>query len=151
VKYEPNETRIKYFLDRAKALNPDMVIVIMHWGGREYITEKLDYQNTLANLLTKHGADVILGDHVHWVQEVEFKGNKPVFYGVGNFIFDQMWSTETKQGISIELNIVDKKLVNFRLHPHQLYLYDKGMPILLKPEQKEYQDILQRIWNASEI
>ncbi len=150
-KYEPNVERIKYFLQRAKDLKPDFIFVIMHWGGQEYITKPLSYQKNLAKLLTENGADVILGDHPHWVQEIEFRGDKPVFYCMGNFIFDQMWSTETRQGMSLEMNYVGKKLVNIRLFPHQLYLYDKGMPILLKPDQPEYQEILNRIWSVSDF
>ena len=150
-KYEPNEERIKFFFDRAKALNPDMIFVMMHWGGQEYVNEALPYQEKLANLLIENGADVILGDHPHWVQEMQIISDKPVFYCVGNYIFDQMWSIETRQGIFIELDYIDKKLVNFRLHPHQLYLYDKGMPVLLTPDQKEYKQTLDRMWEETEF
>jgi poly-gamma-glutamate synthesis protein (capsule biosynthesis protein) len=150
-KYEPNEERIKYFFDRAKDLNPDMIFVIMHWGGQEYVNEALPYQEKLAKLLVDNGADVILGDHPHWVQEMQVLSDKPVFYCVGNYIFDQMWSIETRQGIIIELDYVDKKLVNFRLHPHQLYLYDKGMPVLLTPDQKEYKQTLDRVWEETDL
>ncbi|MFW5719771.1 MAG: CapA family protein [Candidatus Dojkabacteria bacterium] len=148
-RYEPNEERIKFFLQRAKDLNPDKIFVIMHWGGQEYVNQALGYQQRLGSLLLKHGADVILGDHVHWVQEIEFQGNKPIFYGVGNYIFDQMWSTETRQGMSIEMNFLGDKLVNFRLHPHELHLYTKGMPILLKENDPAYDQTLDRVWNVS--
>lgn len=146
---QPNEERIKYFLQRAKDLKPDQIFVLMHWNHQEYKAQPLDYTRTLANLLVKHGADVVLGDHPHWVQEIEFKGEIPVFYSMGNYIFDQMWSTETRQGMTVELNYYDKKLVNFRLHPHQLNLYDKGTVDLLTPNQPEYQQTLDRVWNVS--
>lgn len=148
-KYQPNEERIKYFLQRAKDLKPDLIFVIMHWGGKEYEAAPLPYTKNLAKLLTENGADVILGDHPHWVQEIEFRGDKPVFYCVGNFVFDQMWSVETQQGMTLELNYVGKKLVNIRLHPHQLDLYEKGMPVLLKPEDPGYQQTLNRVFEVS--
>lgn len=150
VVYEPNEERIKYVIDRAKELNPDLVMVVIHWGGQEYIDAALPYQETLANLLLENGVDIILGDHVHWVQEVQFIDNKPVFYGVGNFVFDQMWSIETRQGITIELNFYDKKLKNFRLHPHELNLYEEGQVNLLEENSPSYIQTLERIWNVSD-
>ncbi|MCX8035264.1 MAG: CapA family protein [Candidatus Dojkabacteria bacterium] len=150
IKYEPNIERIKKYIDNAKALNPDFVIAVMHWGGREYVAEALPYQRTLAKLLIENGVDIILGDHVHWVQQIEFIDDKPVFYGVGNYIFDQMWSIETRQGIFIELIFYKNKLINFRLHPHQLYLYDKGYPELLDENSKEYRQTLERIFSVSE-
>lgn len=148
---QPNEARIKYFLQRAKDLNPDYVFVSMHWGWKEYDNKALPYTKTLKNLLIENGADVILGDHPHWVAEIEYAEDKPVFYSVGNFIFDQMWSIETREGMSIELNYVNKKLVNYRLHPHLLDLYDNGTVQLLTPDKKEYQDTLNRVWEASKL
>lgn len=150
-KYQPNEARIKYFLQRAKDLKPDYIFVIMHWSAKEYINKALPYTRKLGDLLIQNGADVILGDHPHWVAEIEFNHDKPIFYSVGNFIFDQMWSIETRQGMTIELDFVNKKLVNFRLHPHQLNLYEKGTIELLKPTDPGYQQTLDRVWKVSEI
>lgn len=149
--YEPNEERIKYFVDRAEELNPDMIIAIMHWGGQEYVNQALPYQETLAELLVENGVDLILGDHVHWVQEIQYLDNAPVFYGVGNYIFDQMWSIETRQGITIELNFHGTELVNYRLHPHQLYLYTEGVVKPLTPDMPEYNQTLDRIWEVSSV
>jgi poly-gamma-glutamate capsule biosynthesis protein CapA/YwtB (metallophosphatase superfamily) len=148
---KPNEERIKFFLQRAKDLKPDLILVLMHWNHQEYKAQPLDYTRNLAKLITENGADMILGDHPHWVQEIEFRGEKPVFYSMGNFIFDQMWSMETRQGMSVELNFYEKKLVNFKLHPHQLDLYEKGTVELLKPEQPEYQQVIDRVMNVSKF
>ena len=37
------------------------------------------------------------------MQDWEFIEGKPVFYSLGNFIFDQMWSEETKKGLTVKL------------------------------------------------
>lgn len=150
-KYAPNEERIKYFVDRAKALNPDYIFAIMHWGGREYINYALPYQERLADLLFDSGVDVILGDHPHWPSEIEFRKGKPVFYCTGNYIFDQMWSIETRRGFSIELNYLDKKLVNFKLHPHLLNLYSTGTVDLLDETHPEYKKTLDMVWENTVI
>jgi poly-gamma-glutamate synthesis protein (capsule biosynthesis protein) len=149
IKYEPNEERIEYFMQRAKDLNPDLIFVIMHWGGQEYAQRPLPYTRTLAQLLVKYGADAILGDHPHWVQEMEFIDDVPVWYCVGNFIFDQTWSEETMQGLSIEMNIYNGKIINFKLHPH--YAKVQGVPVLLEPTDPKYKVILNRVWDVSEV
>jgi poly-gamma-glutamate synthesis protein (capsule biosynthesis protein) len=43
------------------------------------------------------------------IQEIEKVGNTKVFYSLGNFVFDQMWSEETKKGISVNLIFKGKK------------------------------------------
>lgn len=149
IKYEPNEERIKYFLDRAKSFNPDIIVVLMHWGSVEYQPKPTEYTRQLARLLIKHNADVIFGDHPHWVQEIELIENKPIFYSVGNFVFDQTWSIETMQGIIVEIFLYNKKIINYKLHPHQLDLVRNGIIKLLNQNDKEYEQILQRIYNVS--
>jgi poly-gamma-glutamate synthesis protein (capsule biosynthesis protein) len=49
------------------------------------------------------GGDLVIGHHPHWVQgQEEYKG-KRIFYSLGNFVFDQMWSEKTKEGLAIRL------------------------------------------------
>lgn len=151
VKYEPNLERIKYFIKRAKDLNPDLTIVMMHWGGVEYENDPTSYVKNLAKILIENGVDIIFGDHPHWVQKIDFIEGKPVFYSVGNFIFDQMWSIETREGMTIEVELYKNKPVNFKLHPHLLDLYQNGTIQLLTPDQKEYKDTLNRIYSVSEF
>ena len=57
------------------------------------------------------GVDVIVGHGPHWVQDVEYINNKPVYYSLGNFIFDQMWSEETKKGLAVKLIFEGDKLI----------------------------------------
>lgn len=151
IRYEPNVERIKYFLQRAKSLNPDLIVVLMHWGGVEYEAQPTPYTRNLANLLINNGADVIFGDHPHWVQEIEYINGKPVFYSVGNFIFDQTWSIETMQGMTVELNLYKNKILNFKLHPHQSELPKTGMIRLLNPSEPEYKQTLERVFKVSNL
>lgn len=149
IKYEPNEERIKYFLNRAKSLNPDLIVILMHWGSVEYQPVPTPYTEKLAKLLTKYGADIIFGDHPHWVQKIEIIDNKPIFYSVGNFVFDQTWSIETMQGIVVEVFLYDKKIINYRLHPHQLDLVKNGTIKLLDKSDDSYYQVLERIYKVS--
>jgi len=88
----------------------DVLIVITHWGN-EYIAIANNTQREMAKNIFKAGADVIVGGHPHWVQDMEYIDGKPVFYSLGNFIFDQSWSEETKKGLVVRLNYEGKNLV----------------------------------------
>lgn len=88
----------------------DVLIVGVHWGA-EYRENRSDKQNEIAKKLVFNGADVIAGHHPHWVQEVEHINGKPVYYSLGNFVFDQMWSEKTREGLAIRLTFRDGKIV----------------------------------------
>jgi len=85
----------------------DWVIVNIHWG-EEYDLNFNKIQKEIAYQLIDDGADVIIGHHPHVVQEVEVYKGRPIFYSLGNFIFDQMWSEETKKGAVVELTFLSK-------------------------------------------
>ena len=81
-------------MDAARALNTDVIIVMMHWGN-EYYTEPVDYQNELADYLFEEGADIIIGGHTHVPEPMELRrvtdndGNEKtglIVYSLGNFV-----------------------------------------------------------------
>ena len=91
-------------LELTRALNDqvDTLIVGVHWGS-EYQDKAGAKQREIARKLVNAGADVVVGHPPHWVQDMEHIGDKPVYYSLGNFVFDQMWSEETRHGLAIKL------------------------------------------------
>jgi len=89
----------------------DVLIVMVHWGA-EYTPRPTEIQKLIANNLVNAGADVIVGSHSHWVQPIDYINEKPVFYSLGNFVFDQPWSEETKKGLAVQLTFQNGKLIN---------------------------------------
>ena len=99
-------------INLAKAQNPDMICVFMHWGI-EYETKQRSSQEKLADLLFKNGVDVILGGHPHVVQPMEKReitledGTTKdgfVIYSLGNFISGQR-DLDTKSSAILNLGI----------------------------------------------
>ena len=91
--------------------NVDVLIVAMHWGV-EYQSEALPGVRALAEKVVGLGADVIIGHHPHWVQNYETINDVPVYYSLGNFIFDQMWSEATRTGMAVKLTFQEDRLIN---------------------------------------
>lgn len=76
----------------------DFLIIMYHWS-EEYTSLPDEFQKKIAHLSIDAGADLVVGNHPHWIQTLEIYNEKPIVYSHGNFIFDQMWSQETREGI----------------------------------------------------
>lgn len=76
----------------------DIVITAFHWGV-EYTRKPTQNQVKLAHIAIDSGADIVLGNHSHWIQVSEIYKDKFITYAQGNTIFDQDWSQETKEGV----------------------------------------------------
>lgn len=67
--------------------NADFVVACVHWG-LEYDNDYSDLQEELAEEIVDAGADAIIGTHTHCIQGVDFFGDVPVYYSLGNFWFN---------------------------------------------------------------
>lgn len=107
----------------------DVVIVSMSWGV-EYEASPSARQQELAHVAVDAGADLIIGNHPHWIQPTEKYKNGFITYAHGNTIFDQMWSEETKTGVIGIYTFVGKTLKTVEFVP--IYIQDYGQPVLLE-------------------
>jgi poly-gamma-glutamate synthesis protein (capsule biosynthesis protein) len=83
----------------AAAALADIVVVSMH-AGQEYAAEPDQRQTAFARAAVDAGADLVIGHHPHVVQTVERYHDKLIFYSLGNFIFDQDWLREARDGLA---------------------------------------------------
>lgn len=114
VSQKPKE--FDYLLINNSKKQVDVLIVMVHWGN-EYTSTPTLSQKEIAAELIKAGADVISGSHPHWIQDVDTIDGKPIFYSLGNFVFDQPWSEETKKGLAIRLTYQKNTLVKIEKMP----------------------------------
>ena len=82
----------------------DVVIAFMHWGN-EYHDHASPEQIDTAHWLIDQGIDAVIGGHPHWVEGMAMYKSKPIVWSLGNFVFDQDFSPETKQGMTMKLTI----------------------------------------------
>ncbi len=86
----------------------DVLVVSFHWG--EEYQKHSARQEMLAHQAIDAGAEIVAGGHPHVMQDIEKYHNGIIAYSLGNFIFDQYFSTDTMQGMLLEVDIVNKKL-----------------------------------------
>jgi poly-gamma-glutamate synthesis protein (capsule biosynthesis protein) len=136
-----------------KTLRPqvDVLSVAFHWGA-EYMSVPNtspnladDYPPDLGHLAVDAGADLVIGNHPHWVQGIEFYKGKLITYAHGNFIFDQMWSYETRLGVVGKYTFYDKTLIGVEFTPVRIDNY--AQPVLLEGEER--QTVLDTMKQAS--
>lgn len=81
-----------------------MPVVGLMQVGVEYVPKAGSDQETVGRSIIDGGAEFVIGNSPHWVQNTDVYKDKLIVYSTGNFIFDQL-DTETNRGASIEVNM----------------------------------------------
>lgn len=122
----------------------DLVFVsIQHTEA--YTTAPLPEQVIDFQAAIRAGADVVTGSQAHQPQAIEFYDGKPIFYGLGNLFFDQIWSEATRQGLIVRHLIYDGRLLASQVLPTVM---DEDYQTRLAGPEKQ-QAILQTVFEAS--
>lgn len=127
------EEKIKSDIAEARRI-AGVVIVQYHWG-EEYRSQPDERQKYLGKFTIDAGADLVIGNHPHWIQPVEIYKEKIITYAHGNFVFDQEWSLKTKQGVLGKYTFYDEQLVDIEYTPIQIEHY--GQPYILDGMKKQ--------------
>ncbi len=118
----------------------DLVIVSMH-AGVEYTPEPTKEQEAFARVAIDAGAEMAIGHHPHVVQTAEKYQGKYIFYSLGNFIFDQMWSRETREGIALKIFLTKAGVKQIAITP--ILIEDYCQPRMI--DGKEGEKIIKRL------
>ena len=80
------------------------VFAFMHMGA-EYAASADGVQRSLAHRVIDAGADFVIANNPHWVQNAELYKDKLIVYSTGNFIFDQAFNEEVKRSANIVVDV----------------------------------------------
>ncbi len=111
---------VTFDIQRAKTeYKADIVIVYPHWGWEH---EKIasTRQMKLAHLMIDAGADAIVGGHPHVTQNIEWYKGKPIFYSLGNFVFNGFEEGDATTGWALELIFSSDLQVAWKIHVAKL-------------------------------
>lgn len=76
--------------------NPEAYIIVsLHWGQEHTLTPTLN-QRRQAHQIIDAGADILVGHHTHTLQTIENYHGHPIYYSIGNYIFDQQKNLNSK-------------------------------------------------------
>jgi poly-gamma-glutamate synthesis protein (capsule biosynthesis protein) len=136
---------VKSDVQKARDSGAQVVIVFPHWGT-EYDPTPFKGQQNLARAAIDAGADIVIGNHAHWAGAMEVYEGKPIWYALGNFVFDQTWSEPTMEGMTLELTFRGAELVQAKMRPH--IILDKAQPNFLDPVG-DGRIVMGQVFNAS--
>ena len=123
-------------ISKAKALNPDLICVNMHWG-EEYKLKQNKNQEKLADFLFKNGVDIIFGSHPHVLEPMERRTitledgtvkDGFLIYSLGNFMSGQVIEN-TMNTIILQLQITkhpDNSISIDSVKYVPIFMYNKG-------------------------
>lgn len=130
----PNIDALTQIVEEASHLS-DMQIAYLHWGI-EYEPRHSVQQKQIAYTLIDSGIDAVVGHHPHVVQDIELYNGRPIFYSLGNFIFDQYFSNAVQKGLLLDFSLLDLPHVSVKLIPVSSEL-SRTSPRALDGYQKE--------------
>lgn len=112
---------IEQDIKKAQKDGADFIFILPHWGieNEFYPTsEQVGFARRIIDL----GVDGIIGSHTHTIQAFETYKDKPIYYSLGNFLFNhfQISKTETyfqhkynKEGMIAEI-VIDENGLTFK-------------------------------------
>jgi poly-gamma-glutamate synthesis protein (capsule biosynthesis protein) len=87
------------------------VLPVIAWphSGAEYKAAPDQIKTALYRDMVDAGADMVIGNHAHWIQPAQAYHGKLIVYSMGNFIFDQQGDDEVTRSalIAVTANVDD--------------------------------------------
>ena len=138
----PLEPIRQYRAIKEAHVKADYVVVIVH-GGVEHYDKPTPRMQECYRFFVDAGADVVINHHQHCFSGYEVYHDKTIFYGLGNFFFDnpRYVNVEWNKGYAVGLNFESER-VDFQLIP---YLQCSGQPGWTRLDEKEEAEFLQAI------
>lgn len=155
----------KMLRDVANARQKADVVIVDYQFIEEYQYEPLPIQREVFRKTADAGADIVVGVQSHQPQEIEIYKPQPaggqekestsapreslLFYGLGNFFFDQMWSHPTRQGIIPIITLENGRITDVKIKT--TLLYDYAQPRFTQGAEREelLKKILPKDWPYS--
>lgn len=139
-----DETNLRTAIAAARKIS-DVVITLPHWGSEDNFVPNW-IQRVQAQQLATAGADLVVGNHTHVVQAIQTVDSTPVFYGLGNFVFDQ-GLRDHRQGVILLVYFKGNQYSGYKLIPTHV---DRDGRVHIAG-QEEAAEILQSIELSSDL
>jgi len=132
-----------YAIKKAKSTH-DYVFVIAH-AGNEFYELPSPRTKRLYRFLIDQGADALIAHHTHAFSGYEIYNSKPIFYGLGNFIYDWPGKVNSRwnKGFVVRLTIAEE--LEFDIIPIKQGNDIPGVFHLNKEEKEAFDNELTRL------
>jgi poly-gamma-glutamate capsule biosynthesis protein CapA/YwtB (metallophosphatase superfamily) len=134
-----------YKIQEAKALT-DFVIVIVHGGHETYNLPSPRMKETY-RFFVDAGADAVIGHHTHCYSGYEVYKGAPIFYSLGNFLFDSKTTRPESwhSGFAVRLFLSKIERPSFEIIPYLQSMHIVGVKILHDQEKVNFNNELEKL------
>ena len=115
-------------------LKVDVIVACVQFGETDSYSPTKS-QKRICKKLIDLGADVIFGSQAHQAQEIAVYNSKLIFYGLGNFLFDQIHRIGVKQAFFLECYFFNGKMI--QCQPVYTFIGSNRQPNIASPLQKK--------------
>ncbi len=121
----------------------DIVVASYHWGiSNTY--EPVEHQRQISRAAIEAGADIVFGHGPHKLQNIETWQNRPIFYSVGNAVFDWWKGRKSPNGLLVRLVAKNRRLHEISFVP--LQRNEDNNPVLFDPAGEKGKKILNKVF-----
>jgi poly-gamma-glutamate synthesis protein (capsule biosynthesis protein) len=124
----------------------DIVIPFFHMG-EQYIWSPRDWVVQVSRACIDAGATMMISSHPHTIMGMEIYKDKPIFYSIGNFVYDQMFSVDTRTGTFLDLTVRGRNVVGVRIHGVEIV--DFVQPRFMA--SREHASLMDRYWRSTDL
>jgi len=134
-----------YYRIREASQNTDFVFVIVHGGHENYPLPSPRMKQTY-RFFADAGADAVVGHHPHCYSGYEVYNDVPIFYSLGNFLFDKGKQTSSpwNEGYMVEFKIEENSL-NFEVLPYIQNAKKAGLRRLGEDEKLRFENQISQL------
>lgn len=102
---------------KLKSENVDMIIVMPHYGTQFNYRVDL-YQKKWNDFFIKEGANIILGDHSHVIEPIEYRKNSIIINSPGNYINSYIENNgDISMYVKLYINKTNHKIITTEITP----------------------------------
>lgn len=138
-----NPIRLSYAIKEAKT-KVDYVIMIIHGGHEEFQLPSPRMQETYRFFIDM-GADVVINHHQHCYSGYEMYQGKPIFYGLGNFSFDENGLRGMMWNEGCILSLTFKETISFELIPYVQNDEKVGVRVMTGEQKEKFDSHIQEL------
>lgn len=130
---------------RAKERSPN-VIVVIH-GGHEYFPLPSPRMIQTYRFFAEAGATLIVNHHQHVVSGYEVHQGVPIFYGLGNFLFDSKGTSSPgfHSGMAVKASLENGNVREFSIVPFSQCVNRPGLSMLKSTQRDEFLSAVEEI------
>lgn len=117
--------------------NADYIFVIVH-GGHELYNLPSPEMKRRYRFFIDAGASAVIGHHTHCFSGYEIYKNAPIFYSLGNFLFDNGKADHSSwnEGFAVQFLLSDN--LKFKLIPYYQNNQNSGLRLLNDDQEKQF-------------